>query len=163
LKRGVLQTTEFATVDARVLRDFFLGRVSGGELAANLAGTSEQIGFDSYRHHVTDLDEDFPVEPAHLVRLCDAVLAGTVPAEALADVGFGMIASDHFLWDSDSPEGHRVGATLYDWSSPEINFPLNAQTVAKFRLRLLSGEDTFTREDGRARPKPRSVSWDSKK
>lgn len=148
---------------AVVLRDFFLGRVSGEQLAADLAGTSERVGFDSYRHHMTDLEEDFSVEPAHLVRLCDAVLAGTVPAAALADVGFGMIASDHFLWDTDSPDGYRVGDTLYDWSSPEINFPLNAQTVAKFRHRLLTGEDTFTREDGRARPKPRRVSWTSRK
>jgi hypothetical protein len=148
---------------ASVLRDFFLGKVSGQELAADLAGTTERVGFDSYRHHMTDLEEDFPIESAHLVRLCDAVLAGTVPTEALADVGFGMIASDHFLWDTDSPDGHRVGDTLYDWSSPEINFPLNAQTVAKFRHRLLTGEDRFTREDGRARPKPRRVTWRSKK
>ena len=148
---------------AAVLRDFFLGRVSGEELAADLAGTTERVGFDSYRHHMTDLDEDFPVVSAHLVRLCDSVIAGAVPAEALADVGFGMIASDHFLWDTDSPDGNRVGNTLYDWSSPEINFPLNTRTVAKFRHRLLTGEDTFTREDGRARPKPRRVTWRSKR
>ena len=148
---------------AALLRDFFLGRVAGEELARDLAGTTERVGFDSYRHHMTDLEEDFAVESAHLIRLCDAVLAGAVPAEALADVGFGMIASDHFLWDTDSPEGELVGNTLYDWSGPEINFPLNAKTVAKFRHRLLTGEDTFTREDGRVRPKPRRVTWNSSK
>jgi hypothetical protein len=148
---------------ATVLRDFFLGLVTDEQLAADLTGTSERVESNSYRYHMTDLKEDFPVESAYLVRLCDAVLAGTLPAEALADVAFGMIASDHFLWDTDSPDGDRVGNTLFDWSSPEMNFPLNPQTVAKYRHRLLTGEDTFTREDGRGRPQPRRVTWTSKK
>jgi hypothetical protein len=38
-------------------------------------------------------------------------------------------------------------AHVEDWSTPEINYALNRTTVAKFRHRLLTGEDTFTRAD----------------
>ena len=134
-------------MNASVLRDFFLGRASAHELQTDLIGTTEQTGHDSFRHHMTDLDDDFTVTRDHLVKLCDAVLAENLDPESLRMIGFGIIASDHFEWSSDSPEGEIVGNTIYDWSSPEVNFALNRATVAKFRHRLLTGENRFTRDD----------------
>jgi hypothetical protein len=134
-------------MNAAVLRDFFLGKVTAAELAEDLVGTTEQIGHDSFRHHMNDMDSDFAVTSAHLVCLCDTVLEGSLDPERLAEIGFGMIASDHFLWDSDSTEGEIVGKTIYDWSSPEVNFALNVNTVKKFRHRLITGESTFTKQD----------------
>jgi hypothetical protein len=43
---------------------------------------------------------------------------------------------------------------------PEVSFPLNASTIAKFRHRLLTGEDTFVPEDGRIRPQARELVWE---
>jgi hypothetical protein len=100
-----------------------------------------------------DLQEDFEVEPGHLVLLCDAVLSGELPDIALADIGCALVASDHFQWDTDTPAGSRVADTLFEWSTPEINYALTPQAVAKFRHRLLTGEDQFTSQDppGRSR------------
>lgn len=110
-----------------------------------------------------DISEDFTVEPSHLVRLCDAVVAGQLPPEVLEPIGFGLIASDHFVWDGDTPEGSRVAEALYDWSSPEINFALTVETARKFRSRLLSGEDQFTRDDHYREPKPvPASSWNNR-
>ena len=93
---------------------------------------------------------EFEVRSEHLVRLCDDVLAGAIEPWKLEPIGFCLVASDTFWWDGDTADGERVAEAAYDWSSPEINYPLTAHTVAKFRLRLLTGESTFTRADTRS-------------
>ena len=133
---------------AQTLRNFFAGRLTGPELARDLSGAFEQVGPQTRRLRMADdLAEEFTITASHLVRLCDAVLAGEVPAEALEAIGFGLIASDEFCWDSDTPDGSRVAEALYDWAAPEVNYALTPATVAKFRHRLLTGEDTFTQAD----------------
>ena len=146
-------------MNASVLRDFFLGRASAHDLQSDIVGTTERTGHDTFRHHMIDIGEDFFVEPDHLIRVCDAVLASQLDPALLAEIGFGMIASDHFSWDSDTPEGSRVGKTLYDWASPEVNFALNQVTVAKFKHRLITGDNTFTRDDHHTGPKRPHIEW----
>ena len=137
-------------IDAKVVRDFFLGRVSAQALADASSRAFTQIAPDSRRLNWKDLDTELAVSVAHLVLLCDAVSAGALPADRLEPIAFGMIGDDHFTWDTDTPEGERLGKVLFDWSSPEANYPLNTTTVGKFRHLLLTGEDTFSREDLRA-------------
>ena len=161
LNSGVRWGTTVGIMRASVLRDFFLGRATGSQLAADLVGTTVQTGVDTFQHRMADLDQDFTVEPAHLVRLCDAVLAGELAPERLQEVAFGMIASDHFLWDTDTPEGELVANVLYPWSAPEVNYALTPVTVAKFRHWLVSGENTLGREDTTGRRGRGSVTWRS--
>ena len=137
-------------IDARVVRDFLLDRVSAKALADTSSRAFTQRGLDSRALNWRALDADFSVESGHLVRLCDAVLSGVLPADRLMPIAFGMIGDDNFTLDTDTPDGDRVGDVLYDWSSPEANYPLNSRTVAKFRHFLLTGEDTFTRADFQA-------------
>ena len=146
---------------AAVLRDFFLGLRTVEELRSDLEGTTVQRGHASYEHTMADLDAEFTVEPHHLVKLCDAAIAGDISPDVLAAIAFGVIASDYFIWDTDSEIGKRVGVTLYDWSAPEINFALNRETAAKFRHRLLTGENTLGRADHAGRPRPRTIGYRS--
>ena len=148
-------------MQARILRGFFLGTTPAETLAADIANAMQRTGADSYRLRMQDLEGDFQVTGAHLVQLCDAALSGLLPETALTDLAFAMIASDHFHWSTDTTDGARVSGTLYDWSMPEVSFPLNASTIAKYRHRLLTGEDTFTPEDGRTHPEPRQLVWDA--
>ena len=148
-------------MQAQVLRGFFLGTTPAETLAADIANAMQRTGADSYRLRMQDLEGDFQVTGAHLVQLCDAALSGLLPETALTDLAFAMIASDHFHWSTDSTDGARVSGTLYDWSMPEVSFPLNASTIAKYRHRLLTGEDTFTPEDGLIHPAPRELVWDA--
>jgi len=134
-------------MDARVLRDFFLGEVSAPDLAAEAEHAYVHTGSQSRGLRWKDLDEEFVVSTDHLVRLCDAVISGELPADRLDAIAFGIIADDHFLWDTDTAGGNVIGETLNDWSAPEINYALNPATLVKFRHRLLTGEDTFTRAD----------------
>jgi hypothetical protein len=134
-------------MNAVLVRDFFLGKVTAPQLARNLADAFERVSKQSSRLRMQDLNEDFEVRPEHLVRLCDAVMNGSLPPPTLEAIGFGLIASDFFTWDSNTPEGWRVGQALHDWASPQVNFALTKETASKFRERLISGEDTFTRAD----------------
>jgi hypothetical protein len=134
-------------VNARVLIDFFDGRVSPEALAAEAASAFKVSTSDSRRLDWRDLQADFQITTHHLVLLCDAVVAGHLSGMSLEAIAFGMIADDHFLWDTDTEEGDRIGDVLNDWSAPEINFALNAVTLAKFRHYLVTGERTLTKAD----------------
>ena len=129
------------------LRDFFEGKADLTALQRDLAGITTRTSHDLFTHRIVDMDSGFMVSAAHLIALCDAVLAGDLPPQELRVIGFALQASDRFQWDFDSPEGERIGETLADWSSPEINYPLTLGNVAKFRHRLVTGEETFTRAD----------------
>jgi hypothetical protein len=151
-----------ATMNASTIRDFFLGTATVDALANDVRDAWRWRASDSRELRMEDLLEDFRVESAHLVRVCDAVISNRLPASALEPIGFGAIASDHFTWDTDTEDGNRVAETLQDWSCPEVNFALTRETAEKFRTRLLSGEDRFTSADHFKGPKPARVSsWSS--
>ena len=134
-------------MDARLVRDVMIGRAPGYALAIYCGDAYVPQSSQSRRLQWNNLPEEFTVSTQHLVRLCDAVIEGGIPGDCLDAIAFGLIADDNFIWDTDTPEGDRIGETLYDWSAPEINYALTLGTLAKFRHRLLTGEDTFTRAD----------------
>lgn len=113
------------------LRDFFLGKVSGQVLGAEAAASIEVLSSRSTRVHVErDLDQAFVITRAMLVKLCDAVEAGTLPAPLLETIAFAILASDQLEWDIDGALDARV---LHDWAAPEINWELTPETVRMFR------------------------------
>ena len=130
-----------------VLRDYFLGQINASRLGEDLAESIVQTSHDVFTHYVNEMDGDFQVDPAHLVKLCDAVLSGDLAPDNLEIIGYCLVTSDHFFWEQESAHGELVAETAYDWSSPVINFPLTKANVAKFRDRLLTGNNTFTRAD----------------
>ena len=128
------------------LKQFFTGDVSAKVLAQDLMGSMITKG-DRTKHPIEDMDEDFQVWPDHLIRLCDAVLGGEIEPEHLQSVGFCLVASEHFKFDTDTAEGDLADDTANDWSAPEINYPLTLTNVEKFRHRLVTGENLFTIDD----------------
>jgi hypothetical protein len=130
-----------------VLRDYFLGRIDESRLSDDLAGSVVQTSHDVFTHYVDQMDGDFQVDPIHLVKVCDAVLSGDLSPDSLELIGYCLVTSDQFFWQQESKQGNLVAETSYDWSSPEINYPLTLANVAKFRDRLLTGNDTFTKAD----------------
>ena len=123
-----------------VLRQFLEGRASTADLAGDLQGALASDGPEMTRHAIVDMVGTFEVQPHHLVRVCDAVLDGAIPLSFLQAIGFCVVTSAAFHWDGDSPEGDRVANVAYDWSAPEINYPLTQRNVAAWRRRLLGEE-----------------------
>jgi hypothetical protein len=132
---------------AEILKAFFLGQATAAQLSRDLDVVWESSGTNSRRFVFQDLDNDFEVHSDHLVRVCDAVLAGEIEAPKLEGVGAALFTSDHFTWGEDGPEAERVAQTVSEWVDPEVNFDLNLETTAKFRHRLLTGEHLFTPAD----------------
>ena len=132
---------------AEILKAFFLGQARATELARDLDDIWESCGPRCKRFVFEDLDEDFEVHPEHLVRICDAVLAGEIEPPKLEGVGAALCTSDHFTWGDEGADAERVAQTVSDWVDPEINFDLNLETTQKFRHRLLTGEHLFTPAD----------------
>lgn len=125
-------------MDESVLRSYFLGKVGIMALRASLAGSLEK-GVSVNRFHVSDMDEEFEVEPVHLAKICDAYLGGELLAEDLQAIGFCLISSESFLWDGEDLDGEKVTTVANDWATPEINYPINTENVERWR-RYLFGE-----------------------
>lgn len=139
---------------AAVLRDYLRGTASVAALAQEADIAIERSG-DHQTHRFTDLDAPFAIETQHLVRLCDAVIAGDLPPQALEAVGYALVESNQFQWDGTSEAGAMITLTATQWAAPETSYPLTTATVAKYRQQLLTGARAFTREDGDRKLRPR--------
>ncbi|TWT81665.1 hypothetical protein CA13_31180 [Planctomycetes bacterium CA13] len=129
------------------LRDFFSGDASLQELVADLHGAITDDGHGVRRHAIVDMDTEFVVLSSHLARICDAFLAGSLNHDDLRAIGFCIVASDNFDYDTDCDDGARVADVAIDWSTPEINFPIDSDHVAKWKLYLETGADTLRHRD----------------
>ncbi len=125
-----------------VLKKFFEGEADSETLASDLVGTIETSGTSSH-YRIEDMDGEFEITGKHLVSLCDAVIEGKLDPSQLETIGFCLVASDAFHWDTDVGDGEIIAQTCFDWSEPRINFALTLDNVKKFRERLIIGKNVF--------------------
>jgi hypothetical protein len=118
----------------RVLRDFFEDKATVAELAQDVANSISQKSQKVSVVSIEDMDDEFTVTAAMLVRLCDVVLQGELEPDALHSIGFALMASDAFCWDGD--EDDVLANVIGDWSCPEVNYPLTPENVKRFRAWL---------------------------
>ena len=64
-----------------------------------------------------------------------------IDPEALNTIGFALQASDAFEWEDEV-----ISEVLSDWSAPEVNFELNAETLNMHRNWLLGHSEPPVRE-----------------
>jgi hypothetical protein len=119
-----------------VLRDFFLGRVTPFALARDVLGSKKKVGAISYVVEVEGMEGEFSITREMLVSLWDTVLSGQLPPEELAAIGFALVASNSFMWDTEDV----VHDVIHDWSSPEVFYPLTIDNVQRFKNWLLGLE-----------------------
>lgn len=119
-----------------VLRDFFSGSIAASALASDVSGSKKQIGPSNWVVEIEDMESHFSITRQMLVSLCDAVLSQEFPVEELSTIGFTLAASDNFEWDGED----LVGDVIYDWSCPEVNYPLTLDNVKRFRNWLLESD-----------------------
>ena len=134
-----------------VIQHFFEEHATVEELAADAVGAfdrrSDSAGTVFSELRATPMNPHFLVETSHIIRLVDAVQAGKLDLDALDAICFCLEASDHFTWDTDTPDGERVANGLFWLGSPEVNYPLTPSVIGKIRHYLVTGEETFTRND----------------
>jgi len=128
-----------------VLRDFFAGKTTADKLARDVRGAIKQVSAVDSFVSVEDMDTQWTITQPMLVSLCDAVLDGKLPTESLHQIGFMLVASDHFDWQEDD----LMSNVIHDWSCPEVNYPLTEQNVARFKRWLLEEEPYPAKPVGR--------------
>lgn len=124
------------------LKEFFEGKVSDEVLLSDLAGSVSTSG-DVTHFRIEDMNAEFTVLPTHLIKICDSVLSGKLQPEHLKAIGFCLQASDAFEWDADTEEGGRVANVVFFFSSPEINYELNASNILLFKELLMHGGNSL--------------------
>lgn len=143
-----------------VLRRFFEGAAAPAELASDLVGSLDPRGSGITYHPIVDMQSDFTVRGAHLVRVCDAVLGRQLQPGVLKAIGFCLLASDRFDWDGDDPDGARVAEVAHEWFCPEVNYPLSPKNVGQWRTYLVGGTPKF--QEWPRHEKPQLPTVDSK-
>lgn len=131
-----------------ILRDFLEGTAPVEELEADTTGAFEQQSRDARRLIVETMADQFAVGTDHVVKLCNAVLDGNLNPSNLEVIGFALIASDQFEWNTDTDDGERVGEVLFDWSAPEINHDLTVENVRCWKRYLETGKPAFEKRHG---------------
>jgi hypothetical protein len=123
-----------------ILRRFFEGQVTAEEVGADIAGSTKRISDILSYQSIDDMESDFKVTRSNLLDICDAVLSGKLPPKFLREIGFALVGSDRFFWDGDEDE--LLADIIYDWSCPEVNYPLDIDSVRKFKS-WLTGEEPY--------------------
>jgi hypothetical protein len=121
-----------------VLRKFFEENATATELAQDVAGSTKQTSETVSVVSIVDMDSEFTVTSDLAIKLCDAVLRGEIPPDALEIIGFALSASERFCWDGDSDE--VLAEVIADWSCPEVNYRLTLENVKRFRAWLMRTE-----------------------
>src|SRR3984885_2564811 len=114
------------------LRRYFMGEASVSQLAEDISGSVVKIDDLQSEILIADMQSSFSLQRDHVIRLCEPFLDLVLTPEALTTIGFALQASDAFEWEDDV-----ISEVLSDWSAPEVNFELNAETLNMHRDWLL--------------------------
>lgn len=108
---------------------FLAGTIRVDHLVRELVSSEERLDGVSTEVSVEEMGTDFLITRDMTLHLCDSALAGTLPPHALKLLAFVIVTSDRFTWGADE----IVGEILYDWSCPEVNYSLTAESLVLFR------------------------------
>jgi hypothetical protein len=123
------------------LRRYFMGEASVSQLAEDISGSVVKIDDLQSEILIADMQSSFSLQRDHVIRLCEAFLDRVLTPEALNTIGFALQASDAFEWEDEV-----ISEVLSDWSAPEVNFELNAETLNMHRNWLLGHSEPPVRE-----------------
>jgi len=118
-----------------------MGEASVSQLAEDISGSVVKIDDLQSEILIADMQSSFSLQRDHVIRLCEAFLDRVLTPEALNTIGFALQASDAFEWEDEV-----ISEVLSDWSAPEVNFELNAETLNMHRNWLLGHSEPPVRE-----------------
>lgn len=88
------RTRDFSLVSKRLLKRFFDGDATALELAADVVGSSGRCLDDVFVVDIEDMEDEYNVTRDMAMRLVRAMLPKELLPEALAAIGFCLMASD---------------------------------------------------------------------
>lgn len=123
------------------LKEYLENKLTADQLSLDLKDSQKRTGYDVTTVYIDTLKEGgFEIKKEHLIKLCNDIISEKLSMIDLNTIGFALIASEHFHWDSDSPDGEIIGNVIFDFDNPEIGYDLTIKNVLLWKEYLLTGE-----------------------
>lgn len=124
------------------LKLYFEDKIEINILSDDIKDSQKKTSYDTTTVYIDSFedDEEFLVTTKHLLKLCNDAINNYLTFEDLNFIAFAIISSDYFCFDSDTIEGNIVSQTLFDWDSPEIQWPINLRNLQLWKTFLEGGE-----------------------
>lgn len=117
---------------------FLAGDIDADRLASEVRNSEREVDPITTAVTVSEMGSEFAITRAMALRLCDAVSNGQLQGEVIRTVAFLIISSDHLTWGDDE----LLGEIIWDWSCPEVNYPLTPENMALCR-KWLEGTESY--------------------
>lgn len=115
---------------------FLSGEINVERLASAVRKSERKLDAITTAVTVSAMNSEFVITRTMALRLCDAVLSEKLQGDVLRTVAFVIVSSNHLTWGDDD----LLGEILYDWSCPEVNYPLTPENMVRCRMWLDSVE-----------------------
>ncbi|MFN0049073.1 MAG: hypothetical protein ACKVOU_08135 [Cytophagales bacterium] len=123
------------------LKEYLEDKLSADQLSLDLKDSQKRTGYDVTTVYIDSLkDGEFEIKKEHLIKLCDDTISNNLSPTDLNTIGFALMTSDHFYWDSDSPDGEIVGNVILEFDNPEIGYDITIKNVLLWKDYLRTGE-----------------------
>ncbi len=131
-----------------ILHKYFKGQVTDNELVEDLKGSQERTGYDTINVYIESIAEGgFQVKTKHLEKLCDAFLNKIINSENLNTIGFALMASDFFEWDTNTKSGKIIGEVISDWDNTSIGYEITDKNVWHWQRYLETGFNNLDKNE----------------
>jgi hypothetical protein len=117
---------------------FLAGDIDADRLASEVRNSERKVNPITTAVTVAEMKSEFAITRTMALRLCDAVSNETLQGEVLRTIAFVIISSDHLSWGDDE----LLGKIIWDWSCPEVNYPLTSENMARCR-KWLEGIESY--------------------
>ena len=82
------------------------------------------------------MNEETKIFRSDLITKCDKYLNGEIKEKDFEDYAWNLITEEHFDWDDDV-----ISDIIYQWDSPEINFPITKTNIRLWKNQLETDEN----------------------
>ena len=82
------------------------------------------------------MKQETKISRSDLIAKCDQYLNREIQEKDFEDYACNLITEEHFDWDDDV-----ISDIIYQWDSPELNFPINKKNIQLYKHLLETDED----------------------
>lgn len=82
------------------------------------------------------MNQEIKILRSDLIAKCDQYLNDQIKEKDFEDYAWNLITEKHFDWDDDV-----ISDIIYQWDSPEINFPITKTNIKLWKHQLETGEN----------------------
>jgi anti-sigma28 factor (negative regulator of flagellin synthesis) len=123
-----------------ILKKYFENEISAKLLAEDLKNSQQKTGYDTTSVTIESIENgEFEIQKEHLTKLCIDYLTNQINSLDLNTIGFALMCSDFFHWDSETKSGEIISQVISDWDNENIGYDISRKNVQLWKEYLESG------------------------